>query len=196
MIFLSSYNGPFQVMWQFFFLVWFTSSFYLKYLFYYIYQWKFAFLSLGRPTYLQDSDIVSSYFQVIKILLVLFFGNRHACQEDYLLSLASNTHVFYLFTVAYVFWACHNWILRVSSGFRELVFMVLGNSIWGWSTLIIHAKGTKGRMLQIRYMNPMILIRVLIQTRETSFSLSTMLTTNHNLRKSHINTYVMPLPSH
>lgn len=27
-------------------------------------QWKFAFLSLGRPEYLQDSDIVSSRFQV------------------------------------------------------------------------------------------------------------------------------------
>ena len=27
-------------------------------------QWKFAFLSLGRPDYLQDSDIVSSRFQV------------------------------------------------------------------------------------------------------------------------------------
>ncbi|KAA8534612.1 hypothetical protein F0562_032129 [Nyssa sinensis] len=26
-------------------------------------KWKFAFLSLGRPVYLQDSDIVSSYFQ-------------------------------------------------------------------------------------------------------------------------------------
>lgn len=27
-------------------------------------QWKFAFLSLGRPEYLEDSDIVSSRFQV------------------------------------------------------------------------------------------------------------------------------------
>ena len=27
-------------------------------------QWKFAFLSLGRPEYLLDSDIVSSRFQV------------------------------------------------------------------------------------------------------------------------------------
>lgn len=26
-------------------------------------KWKFAFLSLGRPEYLQDSDIVSSRFQ-------------------------------------------------------------------------------------------------------------------------------------
>lgn len=31
-------------------------------------QWKFAFLSLGRPDYLQDSDIVSSRFQVHKSL--------------------------------------------------------------------------------------------------------------------------------
>jgi ubiquitin carboxyl-terminal hydrolase 7 len=27
-------------------------------------QWKFAFLSLGRPEYLQDGDIVASRFQV------------------------------------------------------------------------------------------------------------------------------------
>lgn len=27
-------------------------------------QWKFAFLSLGRPEYLQDSDVVSNRFQV------------------------------------------------------------------------------------------------------------------------------------
>ncbi|KAL8555701.1 hypothetical protein ACS0TY_003494 [Phlomoides rotata] len=26
-------------------------------------KWKFAFLSLGRPEYLEDSDIVSSRFQ-------------------------------------------------------------------------------------------------------------------------------------
>ncbi|XP_020967676.1 ubiquitin carboxyl-terminal hydrolase 13 [Arachis ipaensis] len=26
-------------------------------------KWKFAFLSLGRPEYLQDSDVVSSRFQ-------------------------------------------------------------------------------------------------------------------------------------
>lgn len=33
-------------------------------------QWKFAFLSLGRPEYLQDSDIVSSRFQVMISLLL------------------------------------------------------------------------------------------------------------------------------
>lgn len=27
-------------------------------------QWKFAFLSLGRPEYLQDGDVVASRFQV------------------------------------------------------------------------------------------------------------------------------------
>jgi hypothetical protein len=32
--------------------------------FFFFVQWKFAFLSLGRPEYLQDSDIVSSRFQV------------------------------------------------------------------------------------------------------------------------------------
>lgn len=36
---------------------------------FYLFQWKFAFLALGRPEYLQDSDIVSSRFQVC----VLFF---------------------------------------------------------------------------------------------------------------------------
>lgn len=42
-------------------------------------QWKFAFLSLGRPEYLQDSDIVFTRFQVLlnfvylKFLLLKFF---------------------------------------------------------------------------------------------------------------------------
>lgn len=34
-------------------------------------QWKFAFLSLGRPEYLQDSDIVSSRFQVLLWCIVV-----------------------------------------------------------------------------------------------------------------------------
>lgn len=37
---------------------------------FYLFQWKFAFLALGRPEYLQDSDVVSSRFQVC----VLFFN--------------------------------------------------------------------------------------------------------------------------
>jgi hypothetical protein len=36
-------------------------------------QWKFAFFSLGRPEYLEDSDIVSSRFQVIHLYLNFFF---------------------------------------------------------------------------------------------------------------------------
>lgn len=31
-------------------------------------QWKFAFLSLGRPEYLQDSDVVSTRFQVLSLI--------------------------------------------------------------------------------------------------------------------------------
>ena len=34
-------------------------------------QWKFAFLSLGRPEYLQDNDIVASRFQVPSFSLSL-----------------------------------------------------------------------------------------------------------------------------
>ncbi|KAK7839249.1 ubiquitin carboxyl-terminal hydrolase 13 [Quercus suber] len=34
-------------------------------------KWKFAFLSQGRPEYLQDSDIVSSHFQIV---LTFFFN--------------------------------------------------------------------------------------------------------------------------
>jgi hypothetical protein len=33
-------------------------------------QWKFAFLSLGRPEYLQDGDVVASRFQVRWIHMV------------------------------------------------------------------------------------------------------------------------------
>ena len=39
-------------------------------------QWKFAFLSLGRPDYLQDSDIVSSRFQV-SLSLSLSLSHTH-----------------------------------------------------------------------------------------------------------------------
>jgi hypothetical protein len=45
-------------------------SFFLPY-FVVSFQWKFAFLSLGRPEYLQDSDIVSSRFQVCLTALSL-----------------------------------------------------------------------------------------------------------------------------
>lgn len=31
----------------------------------YNFQWKFAFLSLGRPEYLEDSDILFNRFQVL-----------------------------------------------------------------------------------------------------------------------------------
>lgn len=37
-------------------------------------QWKFAFLSLGRPEYLQDSDVVSSRFQVC--IPTCFYNNE------------------------------------------------------------------------------------------------------------------------
>lgn len=36
-------------------------------------QWKFSFFSLGRPEYLQDSDIVSSRFQVHSFILGFLF---------------------------------------------------------------------------------------------------------------------------
>lgn len=38
-------------------------------------QWKFAFLSLGRPEYLQDGDVVAARFQVSlsKMICYLLF---------------------------------------------------------------------------------------------------------------------------
>lgn len=47
----------------------------------FILQWKFAFLSLGRPEYLQDSDIVSSRFQVSALSLFPF--HLHMYWVDY-----------------------------------------------------------------------------------------------------------------
>lgn len=41
-------------------------------IFAYLNQWKFAFLSLGRPEYLHDTDIVSSRFQVIALFYFQF----------------------------------------------------------------------------------------------------------------------------
>lgn len=37
-------------------------------------QWKFAFLSLGRPEYLQDTDVVATRFQVGWIYILEFFA--------------------------------------------------------------------------------------------------------------------------
>ena len=47
-----------------------------SYIFSFIYvQWKFAFMSMGRPEYLQDSDVVYNRFQVFTSShLVFFYG--------------------------------------------------------------------------------------------------------------------------
>ena len=34
-------------------------------------QWKFAFLSLGRPEYLQDGEVVAARFQVSRVKMFL-----------------------------------------------------------------------------------------------------------------------------
>jgi len=39
----------------------------------YSFQWRFAFLSFGRPEYLQDSDIVSTRFQVCQSSVRCYF---------------------------------------------------------------------------------------------------------------------------
>ncbi|MCI19639.1 ubiquitin carboxyl-terminal hydrolase 12-like, partial [Trifolium medium] len=38
--------------------------------------WKFAFVSLGRPEYLQDSDIISNRFQELASLFSTRFSNN------------------------------------------------------------------------------------------------------------------------
>jgi len=82
-------------------------------------QWKFAFFSLGRPEYLQDSDIVSSRFQVhpfigefpfLVVLIPFIFCNICMCLNY-----------------------CILW-------YRGEMFMVLGSSILAWSILIMLQK--------------------------------------------------------
>jgi hypothetical protein len=90
------------------------------------FQWKFAFLSLGRPEYLQDSDIVSSRFQVRLTALSLSLS----------LSLSQHAHSGVLIS------ACD------LSFCREGMFMVLGSSILGWNTRTTHLKD---RTQPIRY---------------------------------------------
>lgn len=78
-------------------------------------QWKFAFLSLGRPEYLQDSDIVSSRFQVC------LWSNE---VKSELWFCVLRVRVLYFQYFGFVF-------------YREEMFMVLGSSTLGWSTLIM-----------------------------------------------------------
>jgi hypothetical protein len=95
------------------------------------FQWKFAFLSLGRPEYLQDSDIVSSRFQVRLTALSL--------------SLSQHAHsgVIYIGMInGVLISACD------LSFCREGMFMVLGSSILGWNTRTTHLKD---RTQPIRY---------------------------------------------
>ncbi|KAF7153501.1 hypothetical protein RHSIM_Rhsim01G0198200 [Rhododendron simsii] len=81
-------------------------------------KWKFAFLSLGRPEYLEDSDVVSGRFHVrISSLSCLLKVTNVAC-------LLKRIGLIY-----------------ESSFHREEMFMVLGISIWDWNTLIILLKG-------------------------------------------------------
>lgn len=59
-LYVASFNYQIRFLIKFYYcflFLWFNP-------FFIIIQWKFAFLSLGRPEYLQDSDIISSRFQV------------------------------------------------------------------------------------------------------------------------------------
>jgi len=58
-------------------------------------QWKFAFFSLGRPEYLEDSEVVSNRFQVIHL------------HFNFILSLKNITNIHlisisYIWTYAYI----------------------------------------------------------------------------------------------
>ena len=64
-------------------------------------QWKFAFLSMGRPEYLQDSDIVSNRFQVCLCLLVN--SRWWAPVQLFFISHVLAQHINWLFWLIYLF---------------------------------------------------------------------------------------------
>lgn len=55
---------------KYMFCLLFLLLFPFSYLLLFVMQWKFAFLSLGRPDYLQDFEVISNRFQVCLVLLI------------------------------------------------------------------------------------------------------------------------------
>jgi hypothetical protein len=55
-------------------------------------QWKFAYISLGRPDYFEDSDIVATRFQVVMLNLL----RRQSCIASFGLHLIFSTFLCYL----------------------------------------------------------------------------------------------------
>jgi len=98
-------------------------------------QWKFAFLSLGRPEYLQDGDIVASRFQVGGV------GFEESLLTNSLFCLPRKIDIETLKTndLMPLVWSC-----------RRETHMVRGNTIWVWSMQIWPPKGL---MLQTRLLS-------------------------------------------
>lgn len=86
-------------------------------------QWKFAFLSLGRPEYLQDGDIVASRFQVGGVWFI-----------------AGPVMVWYLIPECIaegkMFYSESDYLVLLVGSCRRETLMVPGNTTWVWSMQI------------------------------------------------------------
>lgn len=87
-------------------------------------QWRFAFLSLGRPEYLEDTEVLSTRFQVLSLSL----SEKEILRFIFMLSLIK----------------CNFWshlMTTVSDFTRGGMSMGLGSSILDWNILIMLQKG-------------------------------------------------------